>query len=50
MVNEDDTDIDKEKLSVVIDRVLQAEQDKLHLKKPRGVRQDIEDIIREEID
>jgi hypothetical protein len=44
-----DTEVENEKIASVIERVLQAEQDKLHLKNPRGVREDIEDIIREEV-
>lgn len=45
-----DVDIEDEKIATVIERVLQAEQDKLHLKNPRGIREDLEDIIREEIE
>jgi hypothetical protein len=47
--NNSDTEIEDEKIAAVIERVLQAEQDKLHLKNPRGIREDIEDIIRGEI-
>ena len=45
-----DTEVDDEKIAAVIERVLQAEQDKLHLKNPRGIREDIEDIVREEVE
>lgn len=45
-----DTEVEDEKIAGVIERVLQAEQDKLHLKNPRGIREDIEDIIREEVE
>jgi hypothetical protein len=45
-----DTEVENEKIASVIERVLQAEQDKLHLKNPRGIREDIEDIIREEVE
>jgi len=45
-----DTEVEDEKIAAVIERVLQAEQDKLHLKNPRGIREDIEDIIREEVE
>lgn len=45
-----DTEVEDEKIATVIERVLQAEQDKLHLKNPRGIREDIEDIIREEVE
>lgn len=42
-------EIDDEKIATVIERVLQAEQDKLHLKNPRGIREDLEEILREEV-
>jgi hypothetical protein len=45
-----DTEVKDEKIAAVIERVLQAEQDKLHLKNPRGIREDIEDIVREEVE
>jgi len=45
-----DTEVGDEKIAAVIERVLQAEQDKLHLKNPRGIREDIEDIVREEVE
>lgn len=44
------TEIEDEKIATIIERVLQAEQDKLHLKNPRGIRGEIEDIIREEVE
>lgn len=45
-----DTEVEDEKIASIIERVLQAEQDKIHLKNPRGIREDIEDIIREEVE
>jgi len=45
-----DTKVEDEKIAAIIERVLQAEQDKLHLKNPRGIRGEIEDIIREEVE
>ena len=44
-----DVEIDNQEIVTIIERILQAEQDKLHLKNPRGIRDDIEDIIREEV-
>ena len=43
-------EVEDERIAAVIERVLQEEQDKLHLKKPRGIRGEIEDIIREEVE
>lgn len=48
--NNPDAEVEDEKIAAVIERVLQAEQDKLHLKNPRGIREDIEDIIRGEVE
>jgi hypothetical protein len=45
-----DIEIEDEKIATIIERVLQAEQDKLHLKNPRGIRGEIEDIIRGEVE
>ena len=51
-MSQENTDVELEdrKIATIIERVLQAEQDKLHLKNPRGIREDIEDIIREEVE
>jgi hypothetical protein len=45
-----DTEVDDERIATIIERVLQAEQDKLHLKNPRGIRGEIEKLIREEVE
>ncbi len=50
MSGNSDTEVEDEKIATIIERVLQAEQDKLHLKNPRGIRGEIEDIIREEVE
>jgi hypothetical protein len=50
MSGNSDTEVEDEKIAAIIKRVLQAEQDKLHLKNPRGIRGEIEDIIREEVE
>lgn len=50
MSGNSDTEVEDEKIAATIERVLQAEQDKLHLKNPRGIRGEIEDIIREEVE
>jgi hypothetical protein len=42
-------EIEEEKLRRIRERVLQAEKDKLHLDLPRGVINEIEEIVREEI-
>ena len=42
--------IDEETLRRIRERVLQAEKEKLHLDLPRGVINEIEEIVREEID
>lgn len=47
--DEEEVSIDSSKLTRIRERVLQAEKDKLHLDTPRGVINDIEEIIREEI-
>jgi hypothetical protein len=46
---EDDLEIDQAKLRRIRERVLKAEKEKLHLDNPRGVVNDIEDIVREEM-
>lgn len=45
-----DQDLDKEVLRRVRERVLEAEKNKLHLDLPRGINNEIEQIIREEVD
>lgn len=50
MSGNSDTEVEDEKIATIIERVLQAEQDKLHLKNPRGIRGEIDDIIREEVE
>jgi hypothetical protein len=46
----EELEIEEEKLRRIRERVLQAEKDKLHLDLPRGVINEIEEIVREEID
>jgi len=46
----EELEIDEEKLRRIRERVLQAEKEKLHLDLPRGVINEIEGIVREEID
>ena len=50
MSRNSDTEVEDKKIATIIERVLQAEQDKLHLKNPRGIRGETEDIIREEVE
>lgn len=45
----DDFEFDDQTLRRIRERVLKAETEKLHLDNPRGVINNIEDIIREEI-
>lgn len=45
-----DTEVEDEKIATIIERVLQAEQGKLHLKNPRGIHNEIEEIVREEVE
>lgn len=42
-------DIDEQTLRQIRERVLQAEKEKLHLDLPRGIINEIEEIVREEI-
>jgi uncharacterized protein (DUF2267 family) len=42
-------DISEASLRTIRERVLEAEQEKLNLDLPRGIRDEIEQIIREEI-
>jgi hypothetical protein len=46
---EDDVTISRQKLANIRERVLQAEKEKLNLDLPRGINDEIEQIIREEI-
>lgn len=46
----EDLEIEEKKLRRIRERVLQAEKEKLHLDLPRGVINEIEEIVREEID
>lgn len=49
-LNDGDMKISEDKLVEIRERVLQAEKEKLHMDLPRGAINDIEQIIREEID
>lgn len=49
-ISQEEVTITRNKLKRVRERVLQAEKNKLHMKNPRGVVNDIEEIIREEIE
>lgn len=46
---EEEIDISEQKLRQIRKRVLEAEKGKLHLDLPRGINNEIEEIIREEI-
>ncbi|MFD1646893.1 hypothetical protein [Haloarchaeobius litoreus] len=46
---ETDVTVTTEKIRTIRERVLQAEKDKLHLDLARGINDEIEEIIREEI-
>jgi hypothetical protein len=46
---DEELEVPRAKLKRVRKRVLEAEKDKLNLKLPRGINDDIEQIIREEI-
>lgn len=48
-IEQADLTFEESKLRRVRERVLEAEKGKLHLDNPRGIINDIEDIIREEI-
>lgn len=48
-ISEDEFELDEAKLRRIRERVLKAEKEKLHMDLPRGVINDIEDIVREEI-
>ena len=42
--------VDKKQINRIMERVLKAEKDKLHMRKPKGINNDIEQIIEEEVD
>jgi hypothetical protein len=42
--------VEKKQISRIMERVLKAEKDKLHMRKPNGINNDIEQIIEEEVD
>lgn len=48
-ITDEDVSITQDKLSRVRERVLKAEKEKLHLDLPRGINDEIEQIVREEI-
>jgi hypothetical protein len=48
-VDEADVEFDDATLHRIRERVLQAEKEKLHLDYPRGIVNDIEEIVREEV-
>lgn len=48
-LDKEELEFDERKLRRIRERVLEAEKEKLHLDNPRGVINNIEDIIREEI-
>jgi hypothetical protein len=47
---DDDVSVSDSKLTRIQNRTLKAEKEKLHLDNPRGIINDIEAIIREEVD
>jgi hypothetical protein len=42
--------VDKKQINRIMERVLKAEKDKLHMGNPKGINNDIEKIIEEEVD
>jgi Na+/phosphate symporter len=48
-IDDDELEISEQQLRRIRERVLQAEKEKLHLDLPRGINNEIEEIIREEI-
>ncbi len=42
--------VDGKKLQQIMERVLEAEQDKLYMRNPIGINDDIRQIIEEEVD
>lgn len=49
-IEDRDIEVSDRELARIRKRVLAAEKEKLDLKLPRGINQDIEKIIREEVD
>lgn len=49
MISEDELEFTEAKLTNIRERVLEAEKDKLHYASPIGVINEVEDIIREEV-
>ena len=49
MISEDELEFTEAKLTQIRERVLEAEKDKLHYASPIGVINEVEDIIREEV-
>ena len=43
-------EVGSETMQRIMQRVLQAEEDKLQMKWPRGIKQEIKDIIEDEVD
>lgn len=48
--SDEDVSVPNRTLKTVQERVLQAEKEKLHMDLARGINNDIEQIIREEVD
>lgn len=48
-LSDEEISITREKLKRIRERALEAEKSKLHMKLPRGINNEIEEIIREEI-
>jgi len=48
-MDDDELEVDDETLQRIRSRVLRAEKEKLHLDLPRGINDEIETIIKEEI-
>jgi len=48
-LSDEDISITREKLKRIRERALEAEKGKLHMKSPVGINNEIEQIIREEI-
>ncbi|ERG97212.1 hypothetical protein [Haloquadratum walsbyi] len=42
--------VDKKQINRIMERVLKAEKNKLHMGSPKGINNDIEQIIKEEVD
>lgn len=49
MISKDEFEFSEAELTHIRERVLEAEKEKLHFAIPKGVINDIEDIIREEV-